>query len=147
VAPDNAQMKVILLKPGDEALLRDAEAAFYPEDAPSLERASILLREPTYVMAVALTDKGEIMSRVYGHVLHRFEATDFLIYEVDTVEEHKRKGAARAIIDLLKRRGSEWGWREMWVLTDLDNDEGNSFYEAIGGERAKSASNMYTFRL
>lgn len=140
-------MKVILLKPGDEALLQRAEAALYPESAPSLDRAFMLLREPTYVMAVALTDDGKIMSRIYGHVLHRFEATDFLLYEVDTVDEYKRKGAARAIVDALKTLGRERGWREMWVLTELDNDEGNPFYEAIGGSLENSPANMYVFKL
>jgi ribosomal protein S18 acetylase RimI-like enzyme len=106
----------------------------------------MLLREPTYVMVVALSDDGEVMARVYGHVLHRFDATDLLLYEVDTAEAHQRKGAARAIIDFLKRLSAQRGWREMWVLTDVDNAAGNGLYRAAGGELENSPANMYVFK-
>lgn len=138
-------MKVVVLRPGDEDLLCRAEAAFNPE--PTRERAAALLREPTYVMVVALTDEGEVMSRIYGHVLHRAETTDFLLYEVDTVDEHKRKGAARAIVARLRDLGRERGWAEMWVLTEVGNDEGNPFYESVGGMLENSPTNMYVFKI
>lgn len=138
-------MKVLVLKPGDEELLCKAEAVFNPRPTP--ERAAMLLREPTYVMVVALTDDGEVMSRIYGHVLHRAEATDFLLYEVDTDGKHKRKGAARAIIARLQELGRERGWTEMWVLTEVLNDEGNPFYEASGGVLENSPTNMYVFKI
>ncbi len=135
-------MKIVLLKPGDETLMRRAEDAFYP-GALSEDRAAMLLREPTYVMVVALDRDSAVMSRIYGHVLHRFEATDFLIYEVDTVEAHQRKGAARAILDFLKDLAKERGWREMWVLTDPENEAGNALYRSAGGVLENSPANMY----
>ena len=138
-------MKISVLQPGDEDLLCKAEAAFNPEL--TRERAAMLLREPTYVMVIALTDDGEVMSRIYGHVLHRAEATDFLLYEVDTAEEHKRKGAARAIVAKLHELGRERGWSEMWVLTEVSNDEGNPFYEGVGGALENSPTNMYVFKI
>jgi len=138
-------VKISVLQPGDEDLLCKAEAAFNPEL--TRERAAMLLREPTYVMVIALTDDGEVMSRIYGHVLHRAEATDFLLYEVDTAEEHKRKGAARAIVAKLHELGRERGWSEMWVLTEVSNDEGNPFYEGVGGALENSPTNMYVFKI
>ena len=138
-------MKVVVLQPGDEELLCRAEAVFNME--PTRERAAALLHEPTYVMVVALTDGGEVMSRIYGHVLHRAEATDLLLYEVDTAEAHKRKGAARALVAKLREIGSERGWSEMWVLTEVGNDEGNPFYEGVGGTLENSPSNMYVFKI
>src|SRR5581483_12161830 len=102
-------------------------------EAPSRERAAMLLREPTFVMAVALSDDGEVMSRIYGHVLHRHDTTDLLLYEVDTAEAHKRKGAASAIVAFLKQLATERGYGEIWVPTEVENDEGNGFYRGIGG--------------
>lgn len=139
-------MKIALLRPGDEALMRRAEDLFYP-GALTAERAAELLREPTYVMVVAMDQYGEVMSRIYGHVLHRFEATDFLIYEVDTAEAHMRKGAARAILEFLKGVAHERGWREMWVLTDPQNDAGNGLYISVGGELENSPANMYVIHI
>ncbi len=138
-------MKVVVLQPGDEDLLCTAEGTFNPE--PSHDRAVMLLREPTYVMVVALSDDGDVMSRTYGHVLHRAESTDLLLYEVDTAEKHKRKGAARAIVAKLHEIGRERGWAEMWVLTEVSNDEGNPFYESVGGTLENSPTNMYVFKM
>lgn len=137
-------MQVKLLKPGDEALMRRAEDLFYP-GALTAERAAMLLREPTFVMIVALEENGEPVSRYYGHILHRFDGTDFLIYEVDTAETHLRQGAARALLDFLKHLAHEHGWREMWVLTDPGNEAGNSLYRSGGGVLENSPANMYVF--
>ena len=137
-------MKLVLLKPGDEALLQRAEAAFNP-NAPSPSRSSMLLKEPSYVMIVALSGADEIMGRIYGNVLHRFEATDLLLYEVDVVDAHQRKGVGRAMLDFLSHLSAERGYGEMWVLTDLDNEAGNALYKSAGGHLENSPANMYVF--
>lgn len=137
-------MKLVVLKPGDEDLLRRAEGAFNP-NSPSPARARMLLREPSYVMVVALGEDDEVMGRIYGNVLHRFEATDLLLYEVDVVDVHQRKGVGRAMLDFLSRLGAERGYGEMWVLTDLDNEAGNALYKSAGGRLENSPANMYVF--
>jgi len=137
-------VKVVLLKPGHEELLRRAEAIFNPMDI-SIERAAMLLREPSYLMIVALDDNDAVLGRIYANVLHRFEATDLLLYEVDVDEEHQRKGVGRAMIDFLSKLSAERGYREMWVLTDLDNEAGNALYKSAGGQLENSPANMYVF--
>jgi len=137
-------VKIVLLKPGDEDLLRRAEAIFNPK-AISHERAAMLLSEPSYVMVVALDDGDAVMGRIYANVLYRFEATDLLLYEVDVAEQHQRKGAGRAMIDFLSRLSAERGYREMWVLTELDNEAGNALYKSAGGHLENSPTNMYVF--
>jgi predicted acetyltransferase len=139
-------VKVILLKPGDEELLARAESVFN-SDVPSPARCAMLLREPSYVMVVALTDDNEVMGRIYGNVLHRYSATDLLLYEVDVDEKHQRKGACRAMIDYLKSFCAKRGHSEIWVLTDLDNEAGNGVYKATGGVLENSPANMYVFRI
>ena len=137
-------MKLVLLKPGDEELLRRAEAVFNP-NAPSSSRSCMLLNESSYVMVVALGDDDEVMGRIYGNVLHRFEATDLLLYEVDVVEAHQRKGVGSAMLDFLSNLSAERGYGEMWVLTDLDNEAGNALYKSAGGHLENSPANMYVF--
>ena len=139
-------MKVILLKPGDEELLARAEAAFN-SNIPSRGRCAFLLREPSYVMVVAITDDGDIMGRIYANVLHRYEATDLLLYEVDVTEAHQRKGVGRAMLEYLKAYCVGRGYGEMWVLTDLDNVAGNALYKSAGGKLENSPANMYVFAL
>jgi ribosomal protein S18 acetylase RimI-like enzyme len=137
-------VKIALLKPGDEELLRRAETIFNPS-AISQGRAAMLLREPSYVMIAALDDNDAVLGRIYANVLHRFEATDLLLYEVDVAEEHQRKGVGRAMIDFLSKLSAERGYREMWVLTDLDNEAGNALYKSAGGHLENSPANMYVF--
>lgn len=137
-------MRIVLLKPGDEALMRQVEDLFYP-GALTAERAAMLLMEPTYVMVVALDDDGTPLGRIYGHVLHRFDASDLLLYEVDVHEAHYRKGAARAMVEFLEGLCAERRWREMWVLTELDNEAGNALYRTSGGMLEGSPANMYVF--
>ena len=139
-------MKIILLKAGDEELLLRAESVFN-SDVPSPARCAMLLREPSYVMVVALTDDNEIMGRIYGNVLHRYEATDLLLYEVDVAEAHQRKGVGRAMLDYLKGLCAKRGYAEMWVLTDLDNEAGNAVYKSAGGVLENSPANMYVFQI
>ncbi len=127
-------------------MLQQAENLFWP-GATTRERAAALLREPTYVMVVALDDNGDVMGRIYGHVLHRFEATDLLMYEVDVAEQHQRRGAGRAMIDFLKALCAERGWREMWVLTEQGNQAGNALYSSADGELEGSPANMYVFQI
>ncbi|HEY0104755.1 MAG TPA: GNAT family N-acetyltransferase [Rhizomicrobium sp.] len=137
-------MRIILLKPGDEALFKRAEDMFWPGGT-TLARAAILLREANFVMIVALDDGRGVLGRIYGHILHRFDATDFLIYEVDVAEAHQREGVGRAMIEALKSLAAERDWREMWVLTEVGNAAGNALYEASGGQLENSPANMYVF--
>ena len=139
-------MKIILLKPGDEELLARAEGVFN-SNVPPRARCAMLLREPSYVMVVAMTDDNDIMGRIYGNVLHRYEATDLLLYEVDVLDAHQRKGVGRAMLDYLRTLCTRRGYGEMWVLTEPDNEAGNALYKSAGGKLENSPTNMYVFVL
>jgi len=137
-------VKIKLLVPGDEELFI-AATRLHNEDVVAPEKAAALLRDPTYVFVVALNDKGDIMSRIYGHVLQRHDSTDLLLYEVDTDEPHRRKGAARALIDFLKALSAERGYGEMWVLTEENNAPARALYQGAGGHEEGSPAFMYVF--
>jgi ribosomal protein S18 acetylase RimI-like enzyme len=137
-------MRVVLLQPGDEALMQRTEDLFYPGGLKA-ERAAELLREPSYLMVVALDESGSPMGRIYGHLLHRFEATDFLLYEVDVHDDYQRRGAGRAMVEFLREECRARDVREMWVLTELDNEAGNALYSSTGGSLENSPANMYVF--
>ena len=137
-------MQIKLLKPGDEKILIEAARLFNDSDV-SHERAKMLLAEPTFFTLAALTDSGETMGRIYGHVLHRFAQTDLLLYEVDVAEEHQRKGVGKAMLEFVKALSIERGYAEMWVLTEGDNVPARSLYEAAGGVEENSPTIMYAF--
>src|SRR4051812_18485029 len=139
-------MRIVLLQPGDEQLLCHAESLVQDGPALSPERAAMLLRQPEFVMVVALDADEAPMGRIYGHVLHRWETSELLLYEVDTVAAHQRKGVGKALIAYLRQLAVERGWRSIWVLTAQgDNPAANRLYQSAGGVLEASPANMYVF--
>ena len=114
-------MKVVLLKPGDEELLRRAELR--PEDAEA--------RRTRLKNLIKLGKERGFLTNA--------EINDHL------PDEHQRKGVGRAMIDFLSKLSADRGYREMWVLTDLDNEAGNALYKSAGGHLENSPANMYVF--
>ena len=137
-------MKVKLLRRGDERLLVRAVSLFNDEEI-SEQAAHALLNDATFVMVVALDDAGEIMGRIYGHILRRPTQSDLFLYEVDVDETHQRKGAGRAMLEYLKGFCAERGLAEMFVMTELDNVAGNGLYRSAGGTIENSPANTYVY--
>lgn len=139
-------MHISLLKSGDEALLIEAVKLLNDFDL-SIQRAGELLADPSFFLIAALTDTGEIMGRIYGHLIPRFEQTDLLLYEVDVLEKHHRKGVGKAMMEFVKKFANERGYCEMWVLTEGDNKPARALYESVGGIEEGSPTIMYVFYL
>lgn len=137
-------MKVVLLKSGDEALAIEIAKLFNDIDL-STAHAQGLLAERTFVLVAAISDDGEVMGRIYGHVLHRFGQTDLLLYEVDVADPHHRKGVGKAMMEFVKQLSQSRGYGEMWVLTEHDNAPARSLYESRGGVEENSPTIMYVF--
>jgi ribosomal protein S18 acetylase RimI-like enzyme len=136
-------VKTVLLEPGDEDLLIEATRLLNDvELAP--EKAAVLLRDETYVVVVAL-DAGKVAGRAYGNVLHRHAGSDLLLYEIDTLPQHQRKGAALAMLECLKQLVREKDYGEMWVLTEGDNVAARALYRKAGGGEEGSPAFMYVF--
>ena len=139
------RMQVVVLKSGDDQLHIEVVRLLNDEEMP-LVRSQLLLAEPNYFFLVALSDSGEGMGRIYGNVIHRPEQTDLLLYEVDVLEQHHRKGAGTALIERVKTLMDERGYCEAWVLTEGDNDRARAFYESVGGVLEAFPTAMYVFR-
>jgi len=73
--------------------------------------------------------------------------TALLIYSVDTAESHRRCGAARAMIEALRRLSVERGYYEMWVLTSAANQPAMRLYAGCGGVRETDDDVMWVFPL
>jgi ribosomal protein S18 acetylase RimI-like enzyme len=137
-------MEIKLLAPGDEGLLVTA-ADLFNDVALKAKDAARLLGDPSFVMVVALDASGEMMGRIYGHVLNRIDVSDLFLYEVDVADEYQRRGAATAMLDLLKTFCAKRGYNEMFVLTEVSNDAGNGLYAAAGAVTEDSPANVYVF--
>src|SRR5215472_17454011 len=137
-------MEIKLLAPGDEDLLVTA-ADLFNEVAVRPKDAAIRLADPSFVMVVAIDAGGEMMGRIYGHVLNRIDVSDLFLYEVDVLDKFQRRGACSAMLERLKALCAERGYGEMFVLTEVSNDAGNGLYAAAGGVIEDSPANVYAF--
>lgn len=145
-------MEARILAPGDETLLAAAAAIGDPDprgDAdrdPTAARCRQLLADPCFVGVVALED-GDPVGFVYGHVLAQMTRTALLIYSVDTDAGHRRKGAARVMIEALRELSRGRGYYEMWVMTSAANAPAMALYESCGGVRETWDDVMWVFPL
>ena len=139
-------MEARILYPGDEELLAAAAAIGGEDNDPSPERCRQLLADPYFVAAVAL-ENGRPVGFTYGHVLPQMTRTALLIYSVDTDAQHRRRGAASATIEALRRLSVERGYYEMWVLTSAANEAAMRLYAGCGGVRETDDDVMWVFPL
>jgi len=61
----------------------------------------------------------------------------YLVYDVDVVESHRRRGIGTAMFERLAARAREQGIEEGFVLTEPDNDAANGLYAKAGGVRSE----------
>jgi len=139
-------MEARILYPGDEELLAAAAAIGGEDNDPSPERCRQLFADPCFVAAVAL-ENGRPVGFTYGHVLPQMTRTALLIYSVDTDAQHRRRGAASATIEALRRLSVERGYYEMWVLTSAANEAAMRLYAGCGGVRETDDDVMWVFPL
>jgi ribosomal protein S18 acetylase RimI-like enzyme len=73
---------------------------------------------------------------VFGYRLSRFDGKPpmVFVYEVAVVEEHRRRGIGRALIEEVKRLADEDGCRKMLVPTNRSNEAAMALYRSAGGE-------------
>jgi ribosomal protein S18 acetylase RimI-like enzyme len=59
----------------------------------------------------------------------------FLVYEIGVIDERRRSGVGRALLDTVRALAVERGVPEGWVLTNESNTTAMAFYAAMGGTR------------
>ena len=61
----------------------------------------------------------------------------YLVYDVDVVESHRRRGVGTALLERLAALAREHGIEEGFVLTEPDNEAANLLYAKVGGVRSE----------
>jgi ribosomal-protein-alanine N-acetyltransferase len=66
-----------------------------------------------------------------------------LLFEIDVLEAHRRQGVAKALVEELKRLAKERDCREVWVVTEDDNEPARKLYESTGLQCRTIPDRMY----
>ncbi len=130
---------------GDEFEVARFEEAFDYEVL-SDETRRFLLDERHHLLLGYVDDQpAGFVSAV--EVFHPDKRPELFLNEIGVVEDARRRGVARALIEELKRVGRERGCVAMWVLTDEDNEAAMGLYRTTGGRTDGAPQVMFEYDL
>ena len=66
-------------------------------------------------------------------VFHPDKQSELFLNEIGVMQQDRRRGVARALIDELRQVGRDLGCAHMWVLTDETNTAAMNLYASTGG--------------
>ena len=126
----------------------DAEAAvdllrhFQTSGGLDIHGMEQFLSNPGTVLIGATVD-GTAAGFAIAYSLPRLDGEpDMLfLYEIEVLEEHRRKGLARAMIEELKDRAEG----KFFILTQRSNQPATSLYEATGARPVEPDDVLYAF--
>ena len=131
--------------PGDDSEVARFEAAFDYDVLPD-ETRRFLLDERHHLLLGYVDDRpAGFVSAV--EVFHPDKRPELFLNEIGVVEDARRRGVARALIEELKRLGRERGCAAMWVLTDDDNEAAMGLYRTTGGRLDDPPHVMFEYDL
>lgn len=105
-----------------------------------------LARSDTIVLIAE--ERGETVGWLYGYELARPDGTSsYLLYSIDVIEEHRRQGHGRRLLDEFLSQAGDAGAHKAWLLTDIDNAAANALYCKAGGEVGHPPARLYVWRL
>ena len=136
-------IQVRVLGPEDEEAVHRAQAVF---DHPILQnRAREFLHDARHHLAAAFVDGEMIGCASAVHYVHPDKNPEMWINEVGVMDEYRRQGVARRLLEALFAVAKSLGCGEAWVLTDAGNDAARQLYRSTGGKPSEQI--MYTFLL
>lgn len=84
-----------------------------------------------------------------GHRLRRLDGArpKFMLYEIETAPEFRRRGVARALMMKMLEVAASAHSLNLFVLTDESNNAAMALYESIGGRRSRSDDVLFEFEI
>ena len=106
---------------------------------PTAEFIRTFLLATDHVLIVAVED-GEPIGFALAYLLDRIDGDRrmALFYEIEVAASHRRRGAARAMIELLKSVCATENVAKMWVQTSPSNEAAAALYRSTGARATAS---------
>jgi len=143
--PDDPGVRVRRAALGDEGEVARFQAAFDNRVLPDETRR--LLEDERHHLLLGYVDDRPAGFLSAVEVFHPDKRSELFLNEVAVMEEARRRGVARALVDELKRIGHERGCVSMWVLTDEDNVAAMRLYRSTGGVWSGEPTVMFEYAI
>lgn len=143
------ELSVVRITTGNEEHLQATlELVDKENGGPTPAHLQKLLNDDRTYLLAALLD-----NTVIGYALaYRFpslyeDAWMAYLYDIDVVEQYKRRGAGTLLVETMKAEVAKDGVNELWLGTGTDNAEGQGLFNATGGVKTGETFNDYTYYL
>ncbi len=135
-------MEIRKLEAGDEELLERALLEFTGESSAAPD---MFLSDPRTYAFVALEGE-DVVGWCYGYELFRPEGRWMMfLKQIDVVEERRREGIGRELLDRFVGFARSKGHAKMWLLTDAGNEAARRLYEGAGGDPTEKLGYWWVF--
>lgn len=105
----------------------------YLGDQPDDAYLGGLLSSPTFAAVVAI-NSGDVVGGLAGYLLPKFERrrSEFYIYDLAVLQEHRRQGIATRLIEEVRRLAREIGAYVIFVQADYVDEPVVALYSKLG---------------
>jgi aminoglycoside 3-N-acetyltransferase I len=132
----------------DVELARQALAEIH-ERRPVAEAAiSSFLNDPVCYLILAVED-GRVLGSLNGYSLRQPDRhrTQFLLYEIDVLQEHRRRGVGTALVNAFTDEARAAGAFEVWVVSNESTSAALAMYRKCGYRRENDDDVMLSLQL
>jgi aminoglycoside 3-N-acetyltransferase I len=138
-------LKVKKLEPKDAPLAASVVKSFAAKHV-SLGYMEVFLSNPLNYLIVAEVD-GDLAGFLLAYALQRLKQVSYkmFIYELDVVEEQRRKGVGTALINYVREIVRTEQMMNAFVLTSYSNEGAVEFYKTTGGKIENGDDLMFVF--
>lgn len=142
---DDAPVRIVRMKPGDEAMIQRAEPLF--DDPVNLASTRAFLEDDRHHLFIAFTDNGEPAGFVSAvEIFHPDEPQpEMFLNELAVGPAFQRRGIATALVKELLQLCKSRGCSEMWLGTEATNTAALRTYEGTGGKRETFV--LFTYKI
>ena len=97
-------------------------------------RSATLLSNQSNIWIAAIENE-QIIGLLIGYEIALLYKSEVLLYSIDTLEMHRRKGIGRKMVQLLCDVCSSLGIANIWIPTNESSLAAMAFYHALGATR------------
>ena len=113
---------------------------------PTREAAASFLMPRAHAVLMAF-EHDQPVGMLYGYALDRIDGRRMgLIYDLEVVEQHRRRGHGRRLLQSALQLFDRDGALAVWLTTGRDNDLGRMLYQNAGAEEIDDVLYQWVLR-
>lgn len=143
--------QITRLTPSDTSSIKKWIDNFFNEDEARGEQhlKTLLTDDRTYLYVATIDKEIKIIGYCLVYTFPSLYSTHQLayLYDIEVLEEYRRKGVGRELIKKAKEQLSKDNVSELWLGTATDNESGQALFSKTGGIRSGETFNDFTYVL